>query len=67
MDLLWSLKLPHWLMVAGAGSIVAGLLGLVFTRNKQSAANPNQGPPAPRPQMPPLLSQPDSTRQQESD
>jgi LPXTG-motif cell wall-anchored protein len=66
MDLLSSLKLPHWLMIAGAVLLATGLLGLVFTRNKQSATNPDQEPPAPRLQMPPLLSQLDSTRQKRS-
>jgi hypothetical protein len=61
MDLLSSLELPHWLMIAGAVLIATGLLGLVFTRIKQSATNPDQELPAP--QMPPLPSLLDSTRQ----
>ncbi len=54
MDLLSSIKLPYWLMIAGAILIAMGFLGLVFTRNKQAATNPDSEPPVPRPQMPPL-------------
>jgi hypothetical protein len=62
MDLLSSIKLPYWLMIAGAISIAMGSLGLVFTRSKQAATNPDSEPPIPRPQMPPLPRLLDSSR-----
>jgi hypothetical protein len=62
MDLLSSIKLPHWLMIAGAILIAMGFLGLVFTRIKQAATKSDSEPPVPRPQMPPLPSLLDSSR-----
>jgi hypothetical protein len=55
--------LPHWLMIAGAGLVVIGFLGLAFARNNQdqtdhpvenedSVPDPASGPPTPSPQMP---------------
>ncbi|MBR1193877.1 LPXTG cell wall anchor domain-containing protein [Bradyrhizobium sp. AUGA SZCCT0240] len=41
MDLLSSIKLPYWLMIAGALLVAIGFLGLAFTRNKQAAINPD--------------------------
>jgi hypothetical protein len=41
MDLLSSINLPHRLMVAGAVLVALGFLGLVFTRNRQAATNPD--------------------------
>jgi hypothetical protein len=64
MDLLSSIELPHWLMIAGAILIAMGFLGLVFTRNKQAATNPDSEPPVLPPQMPPLPSLLDSSRHQ---
>jgi hypothetical protein len=62
MDLLSSIKLPHWLMIAGAILAAMGFLGLVFTRNKQAVTNPDSESPVPPPQMPPLPSLVDSSR-----
>jgi hypothetical protein len=50
MDLLSSIGLPYWLMIAGAVLIAIGFLGLAFTRNKEAVTQP----PTSRPQMPPL-------------
>lgn len=44
MDLLSSIGLPHWLMIAGAILIAIGCLGLVFSRNRQAASNPDPDP-----------------------
>jgi hypothetical protein len=66
MDLLSSIKLPHWLMIAGAILIATGFLGLVFARNKEAATNPDSEPPAPRPQLPPLPSLLDSSRHKDN-
>ncbi|MBR1143679.1 LPXTG cell wall anchor domain-containing protein [Bradyrhizobium sp. AUGA SZCCT0431] len=41
MDLLSSINLPYWLMIAGALLVAIGFLGLAFTRNKQAANNPD--------------------------
>jgi hypothetical protein len=62
MDLLSSIKLPYWLMIAGAILIAMGFLGLLFTRNKHAATDPDSEPPVPRPQMPPLPNLLDSSR-----
>jgi hypothetical protein len=35
MDLLSSIELPHWLMIAGAILTAIGFLGLGFTRNRE--------------------------------
>jgi hypothetical protein len=64
MDLLSSIELPHWLMIAGAILIAIGFLGLVFTRNKQAATNPDSERHVPPRQMPPLPSLLDSSRHQ---
>ena len=66
MDLLSSIKLPHWLMIAGAILIATGFLGLVFARNKEAATNPDSEPPVPRPQLPPLPSLLDSSRHKDN-
>jgi hypothetical protein len=52
MDLLSSINLPHWLMIAGAILVVMGVLGLVFGRNKKAATNPDSETPAGGPRMP---------------
>ncbi|MBR1226357.1 MULTISPECIES: hypothetical protein [unclassified Bradyrhizobium] len=39
MDLLSSIDLPHWLMIAGAVLIAMGCLGLVISRSRQAASN----------------------------
>ena len=62
MDLLWSIELPHWLMIAGAILVSMGFLGLVFTRNRQAATNPESEPTKPPSQMPPLPSLLNSSR-----
>jgi hypothetical protein len=62
MDLLSSIELPYWLMIAGAILVAMGFLGLVFTGNKQAATNPDSEPPVPPRQMPPLPSLLDSSR-----
>jgi hypothetical protein len=54
MDLLSSINLAHWLMIAGAILVAMGFLGLVFTRNRQAATNPDSEPTVPHSQMPPL-------------
>lgn len=35
-----ALELPHWLMVAGSALVVAGLIGLGLSRNKQVEGDP---------------------------
>jgi hypothetical protein len=65
MAALSAMEYPHWLMIAGAILIAIGFLGLVFTRNKQAATNPDSEPPLPPPQMPPLPSLLDSSRQRD--
>ena len=62
MDLLSSIKLPHWLMIAGAILVAMGFFGLVFTRHKQAVTNPDLEPPVRHPRMPPLPSLVDSSR-----
>jgi hypothetical protein len=54
MALLSSINLAHWLMIAGAILVAMGFLGLVFTRNRQAATNPDSEPTVPHSQMPPL-------------
>jgi hypothetical protein len=41
-DLVQSLGLPHWLMLAGALLVIAGCLGLAISRKK--AADVDDGP-----------------------
>ncbi|MBR1210304.1 hypothetical protein [Bradyrhizobium sp. JYMT SZCCT0180] len=50
MDLLSSIGLPHWLMIAGAALIAMGSLGLVFRRSTQAASDPDPVPTASRPE-----------------
>ena len=59
MDLLSSISLPYWLMIAGAALVAIGFLGL-FARKRRADDSP--GPPAPRPKMPPLPTLLDSSR-----
>ena len=47
MDLLASISLPHWLMIAGSVLVAVGFLGLVFTRNRQAPTSPDEGPTEP--------------------
>jgi hypothetical protein len=54
MDLLSSIELPHWLVIAGAVLIAVGFLGLAFTRNNEVATNSDSEPPVPGSKMPPL-------------
>lgn len=35
-----ALELPHWLIVAGGALVMAGLIGLGLTRNKQVERDP---------------------------
>jgi hypothetical protein len=51
MDLLSSIELPHWLMIAGAVLIAVGLLGLAFIRNREAEI---PEPPSSHTRMPPL-------------
>lgn len=44
MDLLLSIDLPHWLMIAGAVLVTIDSLGLVVVRNRQAANNPDPQP-----------------------
>jgi len=51
------LQLPHWLMIAGALLVIAGLIGLVISRRQQAKVQDdpaNEPSPEPRPQPPPL-------------
>jgi LPXTG-motif cell wall-anchored protein len=51
------LQLPHWLMIAGALLVVAGLIGLVLRRRQQARAQDDpvtEQSPEPRPQLPPV-------------
>jgi hypothetical protein len=51
------LQLPHWLMIAGALLVIAGLIGLVISRRQQAKVQDdpaNEPSPEPRPQLPPL-------------
>jgi len=59
MDILSSISLPYWLMIAGAALVAVGFLGL-FVRNRQTDDSPE--PVAPRPKMPPLPTLLDSSR-----
>jgi hypothetical protein len=52
MDLLSSIALPHWLMIAGAIFVVIGILGLLLTRKSQAEDDPEST--VPRSQMPPI-------------
>jgi len=54
MDLLSSINLPHWLLIARTILVAMGFLGLVFTRNRQTATNPDSEPTASSSPMPPL-------------
>jgi len=60
--MLSAIQYPHWLIIAGTISVAMGFLGLVFTRNRQAATNPDSGPTGPRTQMPPMPSLLDSSR-----
>lgn len=35
-----ALELPHWLMISGSALVMAGLIGLGFSRNKQVESDP---------------------------
>lgn len=35
-----ALELPHWLMLSGSALIMAGLIGLGFSRSKQVESDP---------------------------
>ena len=50
MGLLSSIELPHWLMIAGTILAIVGVFGLVITRNKHTAVDPDTEPTAPQPQ-----------------
>ncbi|MET3838000.1 hypothetical protein [Bradyrhizobium sp. OAE829] len=50
MDLLSSIELPYWLMIAGAALIAMGSLGLVFRRSTQAAGDPDPVPTVSRPE-----------------
>ena len=60
MDLS-SIQLGHWLMVAGFGLVVAGFLGLMFSR-KSPLPDSDLEPTVPRPQLRPLPRLMDSSR-----
>ena len=51
MDLLSSIALPHWLMIAGAILVAIGVLGLLLTRKSQAENDPEST--VPHSQMPP--------------
>ncbi|WP_223970452.1 hypothetical protein [Bradyrhizobium sp. RD5-C2] len=54
-DVLLSLQLPHWLMLAGASLVIIGCIGLAIRRKNstESAIDPEQSP-EPHSKMPPL-------------
>jgi len=66
MDLLSSIELPYWLMIAGAFFLVIGFLGLVFARNRRATTSFGSEATAPRTQMPPLPSLLDSSRRKDN-
>jgi hypothetical protein len=37
---MFALELPHWLMISGIVLVMAGLIGLGFSRNKQVENEP---------------------------
>ena len=47
MDLLSSIALPHWLMIAGAILVGIGVLGLLLTRKSQAENDPESTVPQP--------------------
>jgi len=57
LNILYEMEYPHWLIIAGAVLVIAGLVGLVI-RSKQFAKvqdNPTRDPSSePRSQLPPL-------------
>ena len=53
MDFLSSINLPHWLLIAGTILVAMGFLGVVFTRNRQTATNPDSEPTASSSPIPP--------------
>ena len=59
VELLSSISLPYWLMIAGAALVAIGFLGL-FVRNRRADDSPE--PPAQRPKMPPIPTLLDSSR-----
>jgi len=69
MGALSSIELPHWLMIGGAGLIAMGFLGLILTRNKEVAANPESSSPPeePRPKVAPLPKLLDSSRRKDNE
>lgn len=51
------LALPHWLILAGAVSVIAGCIGIAIGRKRPAEVDDNpisEASAAPRPQMPPL-------------
>jgi hypothetical protein len=61
MDLLSSIALPHWLMIAGAILVAIGVLGLLLTRKSQAENDPEST--VPHSQMPPMPNLLDSSRE----
>lgn len=53
MGLLSSIELPHWLMIAGTILAILGVCGLVITRNKHTAVDPDTEPPRTTAHTPP--------------
>jgi hypothetical protein len=53
-----SLELPHWLMIAGALLVVAGVIGVLVSGKKADEVDPPPNEPTDTPpeQMPPLPS-----------
>ncbi|MBR1155294.1 hypothetical protein [Bradyrhizobium sp. JYMT SZCCT0428] len=66
MDLLSSIELPHWLMIAGAVFVVVGFLGPAFTRNRQAETNPVLDPTVSDSQTPPPQGLLDSSRRKDN-
>jgi hypothetical protein len=50
-------QLPHWLILAGTLLVIAGLIGLIVSRNRRAQIHDDQATeqsPERRPQLPPL-------------
>jgi len=72
MQLLSAIELPHWLMIAGAGLVAIGFIGLALARNRETATKSDSDDDSVEsleqrlrmPPMPPLL---DSSRRKPPD
>ena len=65
MNILYGMEYPHWLIVAGALLVIAGLIGLVIQRRQLAKVQDDPArdlSPEPRPQLPPLPARPPKKR-----